>query len=201
MKQQFITPSALGILLLLCFLLLLSTSMRGTSMSTVAPPSAGGPGVTEMSYTYGLPTMLRIDTQGPTEDAQRRTDVQVYWGTIAAMLAIGWSLAMPIGRWVSGYVRRDGEFAGPLHTGWSHPAAIVGYVLTASAVVAAIAGVVFQRTFGSGVTLAEVIFGFFMLLLIFGVPATLLVMVVRRWRHRGRVTQRGFAVEMVAAQV
>ncbi len=191
MKRQFIKPSALGVLLLLCFLLLLSTSLRGTSMSTVAPPSAGSPGVTEMSYTYGLPTMLRIDTQGPTEDAQRRTDVQVYWGTIAAVLAIGWSLAMPIGRWVSGYVRRDGEFAGPRHTGWSHPAAIVG----------AIAGVVFQRTFGSGVTLAEVIFGFFMLLLILGVPATLLVMVVRRWRHRGRVAQRGFAVEMVAAQV
>jgi hypothetical protein len=45
------------------------------------------------------------------------------------------------------------------------------------------------------------IFGFFVLLMMLAVPTTVIVFIVRRWRHRTRVAQRGFAVEMRAAQV
>jgi hypothetical protein len=38
------------------------------------------------------------------------------------------------------------------------------------------------------------------LLTLLAVPATVIVMIVRRWRHRGRVVQRGFAVEPVAGR-
>jgi hypothetical protein len=175
--------------------------MRGMSMSTVHPPrGSDGADVVGISYTYGIPTMLRIDTHGPSESEQRRTGVHVYWGTIAAVLAVGWILAMPIGRWVTGYVRRNGEIAGPVRTGWSHPAAILGYVLVGCAVVGAVAGVVFQETFGSGVSMAEVVFGMFMLLMILAVPVTVVAMIVRRWLYRARIEQRGFAVEMPPAQ-
>ena len=56
-----------------------------------------------------------------------------------------------------------------------------------------------DRTIGSPVSIPETIFGFFMMLMILAVPATVIVMIVRRWRYRSRVGQRGFAVEMPSA--
>jgi hypothetical protein len=161
-------------------------------MSTVT----GAGGFMETYYTYGVPTMLRID-----EPRGGVRSVHVYWGTIAIVLAVAWCLSMPIGRWITGYQRRNGEFAGPRRSGWSQPAAIVGYVLAGCTVAAAIVGVVLGRTIDSDVSLPEMIFGLFMMLMIFAVPATVIVMIVRRWRHRSRIGQRGFAVEIPAAHV
>jgi hypothetical protein len=191
MKRQFLLPSALGIVLMLCLLTVQASILRGMSQSV-----SGGLSRRQTDYTYGFPTMLRI-TDTETSGSAPVRSLQVYWERIVVVLAIAWCLSMPIGRWVTGYAKCDGEFAGPYRTGWSHPAAIVGYVIGGGAIVGAIAGIVLQPTIGAPVPLAEMIWGFVMILVIFAVPATVIVMIVRRWRHRARAAQRGFAINEV----
>jgi len=59
MKRQFLMPSALGIVLMLCLLMVQASLLRGTSQSVT-----GGMQSTETDYTYGVPTFVRIvDTE------------------------------------------------------------------------------------------------------------------------------------------
>src|SRR5688500_16156677 len=163
MKRQFLMPSLLGAVLMLCLLCVQATSLRGLSMSTVRD-GAGGM-ISQMDYTYGLPRMLTITTSGPSDSEQRHVRTVVNWGTIAAVLGVAWCVSMPIGRYVTGYARRDGEFAGPRCAGARHPAAIVAYVLAGCAIVGLVCGVVFERTMGASVTeLAAALFTLLMLL-------------------------------------
>ena len=198
MKRQFILPSLLGAMLMACLLLLLSTSLRTMGTSTVR--DGNGAMRTHIERNYGAPPMLSIASSGPSEDEQVTTKTTIHWGSIAGVLAAAWLLCMPVARWVTGYARRDGEFAGPRYAGWRHPAATMGYVLAACLVVAVICALALRPLFPSGEgSLADFVFGFFMLLMVLAVPITVIVMIVRRWRHRTRIVQRGFAVELPGA--
>jgi hypothetical protein len=192
MMRQFIKPSLLGVLLMVCLLVVLATSMRVTSTQN-RPPSEPNP--VRVERAYGFPPMVRIQSYGPTENEQSPPKVHPQWGTIAAVLSIGWVLTMPVSRWVTGYVRRDGEYAGPHQTGWHQPAATVAYVLAGCLLVGLVGALVMDRTVGAPVPFGEVVLGFVMMLMLLGVPITVIVMLVRRWRHRSRVLQRGFAIE------
>jgi hypothetical protein len=195
MKRQFLLPSLLGAMLMVCLLLLLSTSLRTMSSSTVR--QTDGTMLTEVERNYGAPPMLSIASNGPSDDEQVTTKTTVHWGSIAGVLAGAWLLCMPFARWVTGYARRDGEFAGPRYAGWRHPAATLAYVLAGCAVVAFICALVFRPLFPTGEgSLGDFVFGFFMFVMFFAVPVTMIVMIVRRWRHRSRSVQRGFAVEL-----
>jgi hypothetical protein len=193
MKRQFLMPSALGIALMLCLLMVQALSLKVISHSALG-----------YDYSYGFPTIFRIsetdiyDAEGGITSVR---SVHVYWKQVVASFIVSWCLGMPIGRWITGYEKRNGEFVGPLRTGWSQPAAIVGYVVGLCGMASAITSAILDRVIGSPVSLAEMIFGFFVLLMMLAVPTTVIVLVVRRWRHRTRVAQRGFAVEMRAAQV
>jgi hypothetical protein len=191
MKTQFIKPSLLGAVLMVCLLAVQTTSLRAVGMSIVTP----GSGTTDvhMHHSYGAPPMLRIETRGPTEEEQHTESVQFQWGMIAAVLVVAWVISMPIGRWITGYMRRDGTYAGPPYTGWRHPAATIGYVVAACALVSAICAVVFQEMLPSAPV--ELFSAFCLLLVVLTVPITVIVMIVRRWRHRTRLVQRGFAIE------
>ncbi len=79
--------------------------------------------------------------------------------------------------------------------------AIVGCVLVGCLIVGLICAVVYKRTLGAPVPFGEMVHGFMMIFMIFAVPITLIVMIVRRWMHRSRVQQRGFAVENVGTPV
>jgi hypothetical protein len=193
MKRQYLMPSAMGVVLMLCLLTVQASILRGMSQSSA------GPGM-RTDYTYGVPTMLRISDAMSDDNGTRSHSVHVYWARIAIVLAVAWCLSMPIGRWITGYTRRDGEFVGPRRTGRSHPATIIGYVLAGCAIVGAVVGALVSQV-ESPVPLPEMIFGFFIMLMILAVPATVIVMIVRRWRYRSRIGQRGFAVEIPAAQV
>ena len=185
-------------MLMVCLLVLLSTSLRTMSSSTVR--QSDGTMLTEVERNYGAPPMLSIASRGPSEDEQVTTKTTVHWGSIGGVLAGAWLLCMPVARWITGYARRDGEFAGPRYARWRHPAATMGYVLAGCAVVAFICALVFRPLFPTGEgSLGDFVFGFFMLLMILAVPITVIVMIVRRWRHRSRIVQRGFAVELNGA--
>ncbi len=195
--RQFIKPSLLGLLLIGCLLVVLATAMRVERMQSL-PPSEPNP--IRIERAYGFPPMVRIHSYGPSENEQSAATAHPQWGTIAATLAIAWVLTMPVGRWVTGHRRRDGEHAGPHETGWRHPAAIVACVITGCLLVGLIGGVVMDWTVGAPVSFGEIVWGFAMLLMIVAVPVTLVVMIVRRWHRRARVGQRGFAVEFAAPQ-
>ena len=200
MKRQFILPSLLGVVLMVCLLLVLSTSLRTMSSSSVRGPD--GTMRTHVERGYGAPPMLTIESSGPNDEQQVTTKTTVHWGSIAGALAGAWLLCMPVGRWVTGYARRDGEFAGPRYAGWRHPAATLGYVLAGCVVVAVICALALRPLFPhAGGSLVDFVFAFFMLLMVLAVPATVIVMIVRRWMHRSRVHQRGFPVENVTATV
>lgn len=200
MKRQFFKPSVLGVLLMLCLLVVHATSMRGTSMSTVIN-DADGSRVTQVDYTYGLPTLLRVATRGPSEAEQRTVGVHPHWGTIAGVLVVAWCLSMAVGRWVTGYVRRDGTFAGPQPAGgWRHPAAVVGYVLAGCALVSIACAIVFHPMLNGSGSRVELSFAFFVLLMVVAVPVTLIVLIVRRWVRRARDGRRGFPVEFAPHQ-
>src|SRR5688500_935940 len=201
MKRQFIKPSALGVLLMFCLVFVLTGAMSGESMSTVMPTPGGEPGVTQVDSTYGVPTVLTITHRGPNDGDLRHVSTTVHWGTIAVVLAVAWCLSMPSGRCAAGYVRRDGEFAGPVHRGWRHPAWIGGYVLVGCLLVGWVCAIVLERTVGSPVSSGEMLKAFAIILMIIAVPTTVIGMIVRRWMSRSRVQQRGFAVEFASPQV
>ena len=199
MKRQFLLPSLLGVMLMVCLLLLLSTSLR--TMSTSIVREADGTTLTQVERNYGAPPMLSIASSGPNEDEQVTTKTTVHWGSIAGVIGGAWLLCMPLARWVTGYTRRDGEFAGPRYAGWRHPAATLAYVLAGCGIVACICALALRPLFPTGEgSLGDFVFGFFMLLMVLAVPATVIVMIVRRWRQRSRVQQRGFAVEFASPQ-
>ena len=89
--------------------------------------------------------------------------VHVYWKQVVASLIVAWCLGMPIGRWITGYEKRNGEFVGPLRTGWTQPAAIVGYVIAGCVIPAIIGGYVASRyeSFSDSI---EWMFGMFIVL-------------------------------------
>ena len=188
MKRQFLMPSALGIVLMLCLLTVQASILRGMSQSVT-----GGMQSTQTDYTYGVPTLVRIvdvETRGGGPPVRK---VVVGWDRIAASLIVAWCLCMPIGRWITGYEKRNGEFAGPLRTGWSQPAAIVGYVLAGCVILGTIGGYVANQ-YESFSDPVEWMFGMFIILLMIAVPMTIVVMIIRRslQRTRGR---HGFPVE------
>ena len=200
MKRQFILPSLFGAVLMGCLLLVLSTSLRTMSSSSVREPD--GTMRTDVQRNYGAPPMLSIESSGPNDDQQVTTKTTIHWGSIAGVLAGAWLLCMSVGRWVTGYARRDGEFVGPRYAGWRHPAATMGYVLAGCVAVAIIGALALRPLFpNAGGSLADFVFAFFMLLMVLAVPTTVIVMIVRRWMHRSRVQQRGFAVEFASPQV
>jgi hypothetical protein len=146
MKRQFLMPSALGIVLMLCLLTVQASLLWGMSQSTA---SDGQAHITQTDYTYGLPTMLRITDTDVRGSAAQSRDVHVYWDRIVAVLILAWCLCIPMGRWITAYEKRNGEFAGPLRTGWSQPAAVVGYVVGVCAIASAITCAILDRAIGS----------------------------------------------------
>jgi len=196
MKRNFVKPSLLGILLLVALFVTQATCMRVSSEMAVHGP-AGGNAMDwiEAERSYGAPPMLTLTSRGPTSGEQGPESLRVEWATVGVSVLVWWCVTMPIGRWITGYARRDGEFAGPVHTRWRHPAAIVGYVVAGSLLVGLICAIVYERTVGAPVPFPEMVHGFVMLLVILAVPLTVMVMIVRRWRYRARVQQRGFPVE------
>jgi hypothetical protein len=195
MKRQFLMPSALGIVLMLCLLTVQASLLRGTSQSVT-----GGMQSAQTDHTYGVPTLVRIvdtETRGGGPPVRK---VIVGWDRILASIIVAWCLCMPIGRWVTGYEKRNGEFAGPLRKGWAQPAAIVGYVVASCVVFALIIAAALRR-YDPLEGPAELVYGCFVLLMMVAVPVTLIVTIVRRWRYRTRAARRGFAVEMPGAPV
>jgi len=202
MKRHFIRPSLLGMLLLVSLFVTQVSCMRVSSEMAVHGPDGGAEMTwTEAERSYGLPPVLTFTSRGPTSEEQGPESMRIEWAIVALSLLVWWCITMPIGRWITGYVRRDGEYAGPQHRGWRHPAAIVGCVLVGCLIVGLICAVVYKRTLGAPVPFGEMVHGFMMIFMIFAVPITLIVMIVRRWMHRSRVQQRGFAVENVGTPV
>src|SRR5207247_756773 len=115
---QFLKPSALGLLLMILWVSIQTTGYRvtWTGLSTSLESS-------DMSVDtrFGLPAVMRIYTRGPTERRQRIMFVEVYWKNVTKVLVTAWLVTMPVGRWISGYRLPNGQFVGPLHTGWRSP--------------------------------------------------------------------------------
>ena len=200
MKRQFIFPSTLGLVLLCCALAVQALSVRGYSQQMVQGPEGGLEwDWVQLEDAYGIPAFVRVTSVGPSEDEQGPRTLRLEWLVIGVSLAVWWVLVMPVARWITGYRRRDGSYAGPTQTGPRHPAVIVLYVLAGCAAGGTIAAVAFGQSLSLDLSLPEVALIFSLLFAMVCVPATMVVMIVRRWRYRSRLARRGFAVEFPAA--
>ena len=199
MVGQFFRPTWLGLMLMLWIVVVLTTGFTET-MSAVAgraykPGETPGDDV-QFTYRYGMPTILEIRTAGPTQDVQHRTYFDVYWSTLWLVLAGAYLVAMPVGRWISGYRDRSGETAGPVYTGWRSPAFVMLCVWVGCAVVVAAPAGMLRVSGGEEFAYARTLLALWLGLAVLATPVTLIVMIVRRWRWRRRENRRGFEVSL-----
>jgi hypothetical protein len=121
----------------------------------------------------------------------------VYWNNVLLVCAAAYALAMPLGRWITGY-RAGGEVIGPIHHGRRSPGAIVLLVLGACALLGVLVSLLLRGLFSNlrDVPWLEMWWGLTLMGMILATPITLIVMAVRRIRWRRAFASRGFAVEM-----
>ena len=203
MIGQFWRPSALGLLLMLLIVAVLTMGFTVTASSSTAyaytPGSAPSNDVT-FENQYGLPTVLEVHTAGPTQNEQHETFRKIYWSTLLLVIAGAYVAAMPVGRWVSGYRDRAGEFVGPLNTGWRSPAVVMLCVWLGCALVAVVVAATFPQLRGKDFRYSRIAFGVWLGLALLATPVTLIVMIVRRWRWRRTRNARGFEVSLAPVQ-
>jgi hypothetical protein len=203
MVGQFFRPSWLGLLLMLLIVIVLTAGFTVTTSSATArvykPGETPGDDV-QFFYRYGMPTVLEVRTAGPTQDVQHQTYRQVYWSTLLLVMAGAYVVAMPIGRWITGYRDRSSEFVGPLNTGWRSPAVVMLAVWLVCAVTAAAVTGMWPALRGTDFTYAQTMFGAWLGLALLATPVTLIVMIVRRWRWRRGRNLRGFDVTMAPVE-
>jgi hypothetical protein len=203
MVGHFSRPSWLGLLLMLLIVIVLTMGFTVTwsaAAGVVYKPGETPGDTVQVETRYGMPTVLVIRTAGPTMDVQHETYREVYWNMLLFVAASAYVVAMPIGRWITGYRNRAGEFVGPLNTGWRSPAAVLLCVWLGCVVAAAVGAAMFPQLRGKEYRYSPVMWGLWIGLALVATPVTLIVMIVRRWRWRRRANLRGFAVEMAPVQ-
>jgi hypothetical protein len=194
MVRQFFTPCALGAVLM-AWLVMLQASVYRWWFGYL------GPGGWHFETRYGRPPVLRVLTSGPTEALQGIDRVQVYWGTLGMVLVAAYCVAMPLGRWITGYRHAGGEFLGPLQTGRRAPTAVLLRVLGGCAATGAVAAAVLTPHIPQRTASPSRLWWIFSLVAsLAAVPVALLVMTVRRWRYRRRFARRGFEVQLSPQQ-
>src|SRR4051794_18843295 len=96
MVKQFFIPTFLGVLLFLWLVIVQATSFRTTAMTG---PIVGA-GWDYMQITFGYPPVLDLR---PGAHPDNHPTLKVYWKNVLMVWSAAYALAMPLGRWISGY--------------------------------------------------------------------------------------------------